>query len=627
MTSGPHHLKIIKNSHDLSFVIAGCVGFDDDGNPRAWVPPNVHFDNIYQAWMAMFVLATGDDWPTVMWNAADSTGPLTALKQGGTMNAFLGPIFVGCAIIVCMCVVINMFVGVFVDCYYSAQAEVAQDDDKRTPPALKPKILDDVFDDPTAGLRGCIYAVVSETDFDIFIAFFIVANVLSMATDSFKPSDVQVMYDYISNYFFCFVFAWEAGFKMYALSPARYFKCGWSKFDCFIVTISFIGILIDSASGIVNIDPSILRILRIFRIFRILRAFRIFKTAKDLQNIVLALGRSIGQVMNLLLLLMLLFFIFGVLAVNIGGHMCVEGDEDPPQDILQVHPLLNVRCAITAESAYLQKHAHFQGVGVGLFTMWRVATGDGWGGVMTAVSTVPGPRILSSDLHESYLSVTNSTIDTLDASKVLGGALADEGYKNDHITAMAIAVIALQNYNSSIYAPGGMLGPENNQARRRNGGGRRKGGGKGGGGDGMIGGAGARWLQLAKFALPTCLTDDEANLLSSHELLDCSNPGDGFSAGKVMCPGTCGFNLAGLFYTSMIARLYFLVFIMISSFVLMQLVIGVLMDQLGQSEDSGAASRTLAPGCQELSATVFLRTYRRFNYNARRKLLYVQTLH
>ena len=143
----------------------------------------------------------------------------------------------------------------------------------------------------------------------------------------------------------------------------------------------------------------------------------------------------------------------------------------------------------------------------------------------------------------------------------------------------------------------------------------------------MIGGAGARWLQLAKFALPTCLTDDEANLLSSHELLDCSNPGDGFSAGKVMCPGTCGFNLAGLFYTSMIARLYFLVFIMISSFVLMQLVIGVLMDQLGQSEDSGAASRTFAPGCQELSATVFLRTYRRFNYNARRKLLYVQTLH
>jgi hypothetical protein len=240
---------------------------------------------------------------------------------------------------------------------------------------------------------------------------------------------------------------------------------------------------------------------------------------------------------------------------------------------------------------------------------------------------VPGPRILSSDLHESYLSVTNSTIDTLDASKVLGGALVDEGYKNDHITAMAIAVIALQNYNSSIYAPGGMLGPGNSQERRRIGGGRRKGGGKGGGGDGMIGGAGACWLQLAKFALPTCLTDDEANFLSSQELLDCSNPGDGFSAGKLMCPGTCGFNLAGLFYTSLIARLYFLVFCVISSFVLMQLVIGVLMDQLGQSEDSDSASRILAPGCQELSVAVFMRTYRRFNYNARRKLLYVQTLH
>ena len=108
---------------------------------------------------------------------------------------------------------------------------------------------------------------------------------------------------------------------------------------------------------------------------------------------------------------------------------------------------------------------------------------------------------------------------------------------------MVIETIALQNYNSSIYAPGGMLVPENNQERRCIGGGRRKGGGKRGDGDGMIGGAGARWFQLAKFALSTCLTDDEGIFLSSQELLDYSNPGDGFSAGKLMFPVTCGFNL------------------------------------------------------------------------------------
>jgi len=84
--------------------------------------------------------------------------------------------------------------------------------------------------------------------------------------------------------------------------------------------------------------------------------------------------------------------------------------------------------------------------------------------------------------------------------------------------------------------------------------------------------------------------------------------------------GTCGFNLAGLFYTSLIPRFYFLVFICISTFVLMQLVIGVLMDQMSQSEDDGAAGKELAPGCEVLTVMVFMRAYRRFNWNARRKL-------
>ena len=128
----------------------------------------------------------------------------------------------------------------------------------------------------------------------------------------------------------------------------------------------------------------VLRILRIFRIFRILRAFRIFNSLKELQQIVMALGRSAGQVGNLLLLLMLLFFIFGVLAVNIGGGMCVMGDQAPPEDVLADHPLYSVRCAITDEAAHLEPHGHFQGVGVALLSLWRIATSDAWGDMMTA---------------------------------------------------------------------------------------------------------------------------------------------------------------------------------------------------------------------------------------------------
>ena len=164
--------------------------------------------------------------------------------------------------------------------------------------------------------------------------------------------------------------------------------------------------------------------------------------------------------------------------------------------------------------------------------------------------------------------------------------MLSEGFEGEHLHSMAVAVQALSNYNASIYE----------------------------------GEADDSWLQLASIALPDCLQEDEANFLSVVGLMDCSNIGTGFSSGTKMCPGTCGFNLAGLFYSQMVAKLYFLLFVCISQFVLLQLVIAVLMDQLTKEQDDGAAGRTNAPGCETLTVAVLCRLYRRMHFNARRKL-------
>jgi len=562
-----------------------CVGLDGDGNPLSWGAPDVQFDNIWNAWIAMFILSSQDDWPSHMWAAVDGTGPLTGAKQGA--NSILAPIFFILALMGTSAIVINMFVGVFVDCYYGAMADVDADKSDTTKP-LSSNILRSIFEDPVEGPRAAIFGVVTETNFDILIAFFIVTNVLAMATESFQPSDGQLVFDAWANFFFTFIFGFECAFKMYALTPGRYFVSAWNKFDFFIVSVSFIGVVIDNAAGAIDIDPSILRILRIFRIFRILRAFRIFKSLKDLQNIVMALGASAGQVLNLGMLLMLLFFIFGVLAVNIGGGMCVEGDDSPPADLLEKHPLMGVRCAITSESGRLERHGHFQGVGVALLTLWRIATSDAWGDIMNAVSLVPSQRALSFELQESYITATGLTVASLSPDTMLDGRIAGQGWKDDHLTSMAIAVKALQEFNATTVT-------DDN---------------------------GELWLQLASIALPDCLAEDEANFLSNEGLLDCSNPGQGFSAGTKMCPGTCGFNLAGLFYSQMVAKIYFLLFVCISQFVLLQLVIAVLMDQLSNAGNADAAKQvTKAPGCEVLTEAVLTRVYRRFHFNARRKLL------
>lgn len=341
-----------------------------------------------------------------------------------------------------------------------------------------------------------------------------------------------------------------------------------------------------------------LRILRIFRIFRILRAFRIFRSLQELQNIVMAMGRSAPQVGNLLLLLMLLFFIFGVLAVNIGGNMCVDGDNEPPEDVLENHPLYGVRCAITSEGALLETHGHFQGVGVALLTLWRVATSDAWGDIMNAVSLVPGDRTLHSDLMESYTSVFGEDYDVetfsmhKDAAvnKKLVDGLKKEGLSGEHADSVRIAMKALVEYNRTVTGDSDEDGDS--------------------------------YLQLASIALPDCLREDEANFLSVVGLLDCTNIGDGFSSGPKLCPGTCGFNFAGMFYSQMVSKIYFILFVCISQFVLLQLVIAVLMDQLTATQDETAETyRQKAPGCDELKVATFTRVYRRFHFQARRKLL------
>ena len=246
-------------SDSTLFTKPECVGLDDEGVPRVWGPGPVNFDNVWNAFVAMFILSSQDDWPSHMFAAMDGTGPLTGMKNGGgSLNTILAPFFFVAALLIASAIVVNMFVGVFVDCYYSAMAEV--DSDKSGKNVLNADKFRrvNIFDDPTAGLRGHIFAAVTTSNFDMFIAFFIVTNVLSMATESFKPGNAQLVFDDWANYFFTYVFGCEKMLKLYALGSRRYFLSGWNRFDTFIVHISFAGMIIDNAADSLNIEPSVL---------------------------------------------------------------------------------------------------------------------------------------------------------------------------------------------------------------------------------------------------------------------------------------------------------------------------------------------------------------------------------
>ncbi len=390
-----------------------------------------------------------------------------------------------------------------------------------------------------------------------------------MAMESWKQAIWQLEFISIADFFFTFVFGFECMFKMWAFTPRRYYASGWNRFDFFIVMISFTGITIDNLGSAVGINPTVLRVLRIFRVFRILRAFRIFKAARGLQEIIATLVSSLPAIVNLFCMLALLFFIYGVLGVTIFGSLCISGDEARPG-------LKATQCLFTAPNMLLDSHANFRGVGWSILTLFRVATGDAWGSLLESTQLQAHERKVTQDMWDDLVALYGedpSLLPVTDRNHVM---------MNMSNAAQKIAAISIRRWNESSYGlDESVEWPfPNNEA--------------------------FEWVLLARRALPGCLTDEDARFMEKAGLSDCSV--DGY---VVSCKSTCGDSFG--------ANLYFVSFVCVATFILLQLVIAVLMEQLANNDHS-QAHVDIVPGCTVLAKPVFARVYRRWRYNAARKL-------
>jgi hypothetical protein len=465
--------------------------------------------------------------------------------------------------------VINLVIGVFVDAYYSAANALAATDERKAEPRKK---FPHIEEDPKTPVRRAVCDVVTATGFDMFIAFFIVTNVVTMAFESFKQSSWQTDFSNVANIFYSLVFGWECVFKLGTFLPKRYYNAGWNRFDFFIVMISFGGILIDGLGSAIPMDPRTLRVLRLFRIFRILRAFRILKAAKGLSRILATLASSLPALRNLMALLALLFFVFSVLGVSLFGSVCVSGEETAPG-------LQAIRCIFSEANPPLDPKVSFRDVGHSLITLFRVATTDGWSALMLSVIVTPARPGISEPLWHRFLKLNGT-------SPAVGDPIPSP--PSDY---MSIVQVALHQWKKEAMPGGVPLGgaswPYPTQAA-------------------------SNWAGIAKGILQVCITDDEAASLEADGLLDCSVLGR-----ERPCASTCSDTGSGY--------VFFAAFTLMSAFFLMQLVIAVLLQQLVNTSDK-AESAIRTPGCEHLRLHVFARVGRRWRYAALQKLTHKNQL-
>ncbi|KAG8268299.1 low voltage-gated calcium channel activity protein [Homalodisca vitripennis] len=349
-----------------------------------WVNRKYNFDDLGKALMSLFVLSSRDGWVNIMYTGLDAVGvdqqPIENYSEWRLLYFISFILLVGFF-------VLNMFVGVVVENFHRCREEQEKEERVRRM-AKRAKQMEKkrrkiyslcLYCDPGLYLTDIVFLemheppyyttysrsrlfvhnVVTSKYFDLAIAAVIGLNVITMAMEFYMMPKALSYALKIFNYFFTAVFILESIMKLVALGLRLYLKDKWNQLDIGIVILSIVGIALEEVeSKIIPINPTIIRVMRVLRIARVLK---LLKMAKGIRALLDTVMQALPQVGNLGLLFFLLFFIFAALGVELFGRL---------------------ECSEEHQCQGLGEHAHFSNFGMAFLTLFRVATGDNWNGIM-----------------------------------------------------------------------------------------------------------------------------------------------------------------------------------------------------------------------------------------------------
>ncbi|KAM9336088.1 voltage-dependent T-type calcium channel subunit alpha-1G [Symphorus nematophorus] len=352
-----------------------------------WVRHKYNFDNLGQALMSLFVLASKDGWVDIMYDGLDAVG----VDQQPIMNynPWMLLYFISFLLIVAF-FVLNMFVGVVVENFHKCRRHQEAEEAKRREEkrlkrmekkrrskekeladllvpgvswALSEGTLKEAQSKPYysdySPTRLLIHKMCTSHYLDLFITIVIGLNVIAMSMEHYQQPEELTEALKICNYIFTLIFVLESVFKLVAFGFRRFFKDKWNQLDLVIVLLSIMGITLEKIEeASLPINPTIIRIMRVLRIARVLK---LLKMAVGMRALLDTVMQALPQVGNLGLLFMLLFFIFAALGVELFGDLICD----------ELHPCEG-----------LGRYATFRNFGMAFLLLFRVSTGDNWNGIM-----------------------------------------------------------------------------------------------------------------------------------------------------------------------------------------------------------------------------------------------------
>ncbi|XP_018602334.1 dihydropyridine-sensitive L-type skeletal muscle calcium channel subunit alpha-1-like [Scleropages formosus] len=197
--------------------------------------------------------------------------------------------------------------------------------------------------------RKCRAWVKSDT-FYWLVILLVFLNTLAIATEHHNQSETLTEVQETANKVLLSLFAIEMFIKMYALGLPSYFMSLFNRFDCFVVTIGILELVLVRMDVMTPLGISVLRCIRLLRLFKITKYW------KSLSNLVASLLNSVRSIASLLLLVFLFIVIFSLLGMQVFG-----GKFNFPDQV---------------------QRSNFDNFPQALITVFQILTGEDWDSVM-----------------------------------------------------------------------------------------------------------------------------------------------------------------------------------------------------------------------------------------------------
>merc|ERR1712106_667673 len=237
---------------------------------RVWERSPFHYDNIMHAMLTLFVVATFEGWPGILYVSIDSNEADIGPKQDYRPYVFF---YYFVYLIIIAFFMINIFVG-FVIVTFQSEGEASFQDcalDKNQRNcieyALNAKPVRRYIPKHPLQYRLWAFATSPFCEYTVFTA--ILLNTTSLAMKFYQQPEAYMDFLDVLNQVFTYFFLVECILKLGAFRFKNYFRDPWNAFDFFIVAGSFVDL------GLAKINPdnqsASIGFLRLFRVARLVK--------------------------------------------------------------------------------------------------------------------------------------------------------------------------------------------------------------------------------------------------------------------------------------------------------------------------------------------------------------------